>query len=442
MIQNIKIERLYDERNIRIDFFDDLNILIGDNGAYKTTIMEVINSISKLSTTDNVEYILNDLVNRLNFEQLEIDYIYKKSKVKFSLSNYGANIVVSYTVDGKILLKAKVQNDSGELVEYLRSSRDRMIKEKIISATKNSELKKISREYPLLINYLPVNRIFSTEYEYGEALSLDAHINNLVNEEYQKYRNVKQKFNDRFKRTMLTSIFDIPNDNENFSIWDKENNIVEMLETIKSFNSESKDFSIVIDNFLDSYNRAYEYKKFADSGEEIKSSVSADKLNYEIFNSNIILNNTLNSLYKLINEWTPIEQRFLGKFNNLLNHLEQLYSYTDDITIKLSTRKEAKLVYSKRGKNTPIKLDKLASGEKHLIKILVFAYLYNENNDRVLIIDEPEISLHTEWQLNLLQGLKDIEPNFQIIVASHSTSIIKNHHDRLIRDYSEVLRVE
>ena len=48
----------------------------------------------------------------------------------------------------------------------------------------------------------------------------------------------------------------------------------------------------------------------------------------------------------------------------------------------------------------------------------------NPNSARILIIDEPEISLHLEWQKNLIHYIQKINQDIQIIVATHSPGIL------------------
>ncbi|GBQ13317.1 hypothetical protein CFR78_14335 [Komagataeibacter rhaeticus] len=46
--------------------------------------------------------------------------------------------------------------------------------------------------------------------------------------------------------------------------------------------------------------------------------------------------------------------------------------------------------------------------------------------------DEPELSLHIDWQENLVPSLKKINPNSQVIFATHSPDIVGAYKDRTI----------
>lgn len=64
----------------------------------------------------------------------------------------------------------------------------------------------------------------------------------------------------------------------------------------------------------------------------------------------------------------------------------------------------------------------LSSGEKQLLIILLTALLSN-NENIVLLLDEPEVSLHIGWQQKLIDSILELNENCQLIIATHSPSI-------------------
>ena len=69
-----------------------------------------------------------------------------------------------------------------------------------------------------------------------------------------------------------------------------------------------------------------------------------------------------------------------------------------------------------------IPLTSLSSGEKQIILILLTVFLMDEKT-YILLMDEPEISLHILWQQQLIDMIRKLNPNCQIIIATHSPSI-------------------
>ena len=67
----------------------------------------------------------------------------------------------------------------------------------------------------------------------------------------------------------------------------------------------------------------------------------------------------------------------------------------------------------------------LSSGEKQMLAILL-TVLIEDNQHYVLFMDEPEVSLHVDWQKNLIDMILDLNPNVQIILTTHSPAVIMN----------------
>lgn len=73
----------------------------------------------------------------------------------------------------------------------------------------------------------------------------------------------------------------------------------------------------------------------------------------------------------------------------------------------------------------PLDLRKLSSGEQHEI-IMLFNAIFNTYTDSILLIDEPENSLHVAWQNTFVSDITTIckTLNAQVIIATHSPQII------------------
>ncbi len=67
----------------------------------------------------------------------------------------------------------------------------------------------------------------------------------------------------------------------------------------------------------------------------------------------------------------------------------------------------------------------LSSGEKQMLAILL-TVLVEDNQPYVLFMDEPEVSLHIEWQKRLIDLCLELNPNVQIILTTHSPAVVMN----------------
>ena len=79
----------------------------------------------------------------------------------------------------------------------------------------------------------------------------------------------------------------------------------------------------------------------------------------------------------------------------------------------------------------------LSSGEKQMLTILM-TVLLEDRDHTVLLMDEPEVSLHLEWQQVLISTIRRLNPNVQIILTTHSPAIIMNGWTDRVTEVSDI----
>ena len=95
--------------------------------------------------------------------------------------------------------------------------------------------------------------------------------------------------------------------------------------------------------------------------------------------------------------------------------IDELFSYTRK---KIDRRRNDIAFYQDGELLFPYKL---SSGEKQMLVILLTV---QDNSHCVLFMDEPEASLHIEWQQKLISMIRELNPNVQIILTTHSPAVI------------------
>ncbi len=143
-----------------------------------------------------------------------------------------------------------------------------------------------------------------------------------------------------------------------------------------------------------------------------------------------------------------LQRAYLSYQINLGKRVEQVFSETAPIDIKtkreeiygkkelftqtinnffaqtgktIESDKNNEIVFCQNDKKlTPYQL---SSGEKQVLLILLSA-LIQDNEPYILIMDEPEISLHIDWQEQLIQIIRRLNENVQIILATHSPALV------------------
>ena len=80
----------------------------------------------------------------------------------------------------------------------------------------------------------------------------------------------------------------------------------------------------------------------------------------------------------------------------------------------------------------------LSSGEKQMLIILLTVLVQNRQ-PYVLLMDEPEVSLHVEWQQKLVALIRELNPNVQVILTTHSPAVIMNGWMDCVTDVEDII---
>lgn len=81
----------------------------------------------------------------------------------------------------------------------------------------------------------------------------------------------------------------------------------------------------------------------------------------------------------------------------------------------------------------------LSSGEKQILVILLTTLLQDEQ-PYVLFMDEPEVSLHVEWQEKLINIVRSMNPKVQIILTTHSPAVVMNGWMDAVTEVSDITK--
>lgn len=79
----------------------------------------------------------------------------------------------------------------------------------------------------------------------------------------------------------------------------------------------------------------------------------------------------------------------------------------------------------------------LSSGEKQILCILL-TVLVEDNLPYVLFMDEPEVSLHFEWQQRLIELVLKLNPNVQLIMTTHSPAVVMNGWSDKVTEVTDI----
>lgn len=140
-----------------------------------------------------------------------------------------------------------------------------------------------------------------------------------------------------------------------------------------------------------------------------------------------IPDNIDSTIGRMLSVYVEDTEKKLNHFADLLAKINLFRNIIDDRFIAKSVKVDKvegfRVIAEKSGKEIP--LDKMSSGEQHQL-ILVFELLFELKPNTLVMIDEPELSLHVSWQKKFIGDLKRIIDlnEVDVLLATHSPQLI------------------
>ncbi|TQP33959.1 AAA family ATPase [Vibrio cholerae] len=169
-------------------------------------------------------------------------------------------------------------------------------------------------------------------------------------------------------------------------------------------------------------------KKFSDAGLSVKISDS-DLLQIDENQRNLVnvLKLYIDDSHQKLDPYQDLLEKIL-LFKRIINkrfkHKTLQVSRDDGLYFQSTVISDAKNEYA------IIPHTKLSSGEQHEL-ILFYKLIFNAKPNELILIDEPELSLHISWQNKFINDLKDVTSinHIYIVIATHSPDIIDENWD-------------
>ena len=261
------------------------------------------------------------------------------------------------------------------------------------------------------------------------------------------------------KTTILESIKDFfDNKNVNYDEPKKSNvNLGIFFEDFEKKNIEeaeksSNNYKQPLWNFFNAL-RSYNYEKYNNNGlyqnliakrfdippkiiyvpannsfEEVETETSTLLRNYEFIN--VVNSELMEDIPSYIatrrNYLATIEEDLTMKeiTNKVVNEINSIFDILElDVKLKGFSKDEKTMPIFENSAGEEFDINDLSSGEKQLfLRTLSIKMLEPKNS--IILIDEPELSLHPKWQQRIIEVYKKIGENNQIIIATHSPHIL------------------
>lgn len=439
VITNICIEGLYSEYNYQIEFDSRLNFLYGSNGCGKTTVLNILTSIVTGRLYNLFEYEFDRIILRYKTDK-EI-----KQKIIICSRDEGRDIDVYF-----------------EETKYILEDVN-LIKERLFRRSRNTNLEKnffmlfpVAEKINKTFNYryLPLNRYenniyaedmrevyyYNNERYYpnskqdiyitylNESLK---HVEKLVRQTCNQITLAENSIDRKFRKDILSSSVAISTDMPIQRIF-KEIDKYRWDDVLKSKEGyiKSLEETGVYDELLKDKIQFF-FKNFKKTYDEYQTSTkkAGIALDFAWQYAEFLKIKDIAELARKNEEKKERVRMPLDKFLRIINNF--FYSSGSGKEIKISPTG----VISFQTRNRKLSLQKLSSGEKQIV--ITFANLIlgmnKKNTKGIFIVDEPEASLHLEWQAKFIPAILDITNDVQLIFATHSPELIGRYRNKAIR---------
>ncbi len=170
------------------------------------------------------------------------------------------------------------------------------------------------------------------------------------------------------------------------------------------------------------------YAEVSEQSNLLQTSVSQKIIDMIRLNNNLSFGDQGNEPEKVLQEVLEAIERSDRQREKIFEPIEAVRQVVSQIFLSKSISIGQRLNFGDAA--TAVASDVLSAGEKQMLSFLCYNALYTET---IMFIDEPELSLHVDWQRLLFSTLERQSTNNQFIIATHSPFIYAKYPDREIQ---------
>lgn len=423
-IKKVKIDGFWGEKSVTLNLNKDINFLIGLNGSGKTTIINLV------AASLNADF---NTLDKFLFDKIRIDFYENKpdektyievEKVSRIDSTYPEIIFKIKTADTQKIKTFNLNEIEEEsLFRYPKEYylHQRGLRSGQVVRDINSALKNIVN-----VTWLSIHR--KNKFDRENDNNIDSTIDQKIKElsiDFAKYFGILDKKysieTEKFQKNIFLSL--IKEDSSQSSLLetsdlnsDQEKKALK--EIFELFGLRENEFKVDLGKHFQAFDLAK--KKMENPNENKPLGLGLNDFAAIIGTRRI---------HNIVQEWSALNEKKKDINKPKFTFIDIINSLFQRKVIFINEKNEL-LVETQSGKI--FQLTHLSSGEKQLL-ILLGQNLLQEDRSHIYIADEPELSLHVEWQEKLVDSMRSINTNSQIIFATHSPDIVGKYSKSIIQ---------
>ncbi|MEZ8197351.1 AAA family ATPase [Vibrio splendidus] len=428
---NFYAENVHGYMNFDITFNNDVSFLVGSNGSGKTTAIKII----KAMLTPTPEFF-----SQIKFDSCLLQFERRNKIQVLRVESRGSNIAFQYNELEAIVSKEKLEKIHDELIENGRPTYQS------ISHSIFDRIRKLPTPIFLGVNrkrslydgpidsrqnlwareaFMSGNSLRRRKLEDSPLFDALTDTQLMIQEAFKGIRNQERKQLNDLRDNILKSSFkfvvfdpEIISDRKDLPskasmLMRKKTEILRVLHKISDVDSSITEEVNVFFSKLDTLLR------------ELKESNDDHRLNL-----NWLMNQALiGRISDLVDVIDTYDKMIAEIYEPLNQFLDTINLFFNDSGKSLQLDSVGRLFLQVGDFSKKVELDSLSSGERQIL-VIVAQVLFNKygsglsSKRSIIIIDEPELSLHMRWQEMFSEIILQVSPQTQFVLATHSPDIV------------------
>ncbi len=455
-LRRVIVDNLHGQFNVDMQFEPGLNVIYGKNGRGKTTLLHVIaNALEQ--DFDRFKYLHFKRIYLESSSGASLELLKEDTDQNVRIFINGSHTSYGQKSELSDAEASVISEEFGTQSTYLpafRSVLERTKRTARVSSESESEFEKIySNEYRRLLSSQDVKEAPIVSYEMREQATNTATKTAMCRQWFgmfvpvirypsvadveeglaEEWATAQQQVNRSEQRMFEETFLEIFRTLAGYSTVMVTRPASEIVKSIqKSITSE--------DGSLETGRRGAVFEELVDALNSVHLHQQGDTRLLEIYNEALQRRNSLR--VKLLRSSREFE--------------ESVNLFLDKKTLQIGTaawqdRRTRRIVSVRSGKADALGLSALSSGERQIITML-YSAARGKKADGPLLIDEPELSLHIDWQRIILRELARHTSGRQIIACTHSPEVGADHieltqdfepyENEAETDFDELLEIE
>lgn len=427
-VDSLEVEHLWGEKDLRLNFDHDVNIVIGPNASGKTTLLKLLHSLFAGDFIGLKEIEFDRVTVRLRgfdepsrrtikVQTIEEGFLCNISGRKYTVDLESASLRYGssarrYELYSRYLLRPHASDQSQEASEALR----KLVPTVWLPVSRRLPIS--TEEYAGPSEFDRRARLDSVDERLKELmddlikyrLGLDAQLSERY-KEFERQALGVMLYNEQYDRMGSLSMGSPPTDDEKKLL-------------LQAF----EEAGLLDQKMRQRINRHFSAAE--DALRRLSQDFSGDESpDFDAFFVIPLIPRTRD----MIDVARRLDDQREDIFSALHDYEEIVSSFLKGKLIEVLDSGELQILSSETpsGQRRHLSPDRLSSGEKQIVILLTQALLKQEQ-PVVYLADEPELSLHVTWQEKLLDSLLTLGGRTQIIIATHSPDIVGKYTKNVI----------